>query len=491
MSKMPQHSKSGTQYSVEPTTEQNDNPPGDYEEANGDHRSDVPGQSKTSRYIGCAFTWAKDQSLIVVAKGPSPSAYPSSRDWVQLSRQSFCGKHSSRLNQIVLQTETEIENSAPSNSPVVYLQIAWSLIFTNSLRDFIFLGHPTGTRSPSRRTSITYSHVFHGTSPSAAHSWKDPNTPFDPRDYTQYPTTYSTRAPHLPYIRRDNDSRLCLSCDDPRILSNNGYFHLNRTYVHELTEFSQQACDSLVPWKALGIRWDVEMVPELHGDILVLQGALTRRYETRSSIEQKVHNILLYSYEVIACRTLYFYRTLHEVLGGCRFVYGVEDSLVGTVLEHPLPSQPWVAELMRHGVPIFGVKSEVWRRLDNVPNGQHKGNDEHRYQERLRSILNVSQVHSIRVCVPSPVQNPTMWRIMPPWDASEVPIEDRILQMIKHHSDSYLEPYLSDTFEELLWELQQVLGSRIKNFIPDPELSKVCLIFSTQAGTASSYLNVL
>ena len=71
---------------------------------------------------------------------------------------------------------------------------------------------------------------------------------------------------------------------------------------------------------------------------------------------------------------------------------------------------------------------------------------------------------------------------MPPQNPSEIPIEDQIFRVIKRHSDPYLEPYLSSAFEELLWELQQLLGDRIKNYIPDPELSRVCFLIVSSVG---------
>jgi hypothetical protein len=91
---MPQCTRGSTQSTVSaanPSPEQN-NPPGDYEEVNDNHRSNDPDRSATTGHTGHAFTWAKNNNLIKVTQLMAPPSYPSAIHWVQLSRQSFRGK---------------------------------------------------------------------------------------------------------------------------------------------------------------------------------------------------------------------------------------------------------------------------------------------------------------------------------------------------------------------------------------------------------------
>jgi hypothetical protein len=346
---------------------------------------------------------------------------------------------------------------------IIYLQIGWALTFTNSLRSFVFLGHPK-THVPSLSSTPLDAEVHRGRSPLAAYSWKDDSVPFDPSDYTQYPTTYSLASPHLPYIKRNPDSSLCLTHNDSRIICIDDVFCLDSTYVSRLVEFSQRAFDSFTSWKSVGIKWGVEIVPELSTSLSLLHCALTCEYTDISIARQAVHDVLLYSYEIAACRTLYYHRTLQMILGACHSVDGVDDTMVGTVLEHPLPSTLSVEHLLMDGVPIFCVESEVWKRFDSTPNGLQQGSLEAETQSVLCSIQNSSQIRTIRVRVPSQSRRPFNWRIAPVRGPSEPPIEDIVFEIVKDSSANW---------REILGKLRQVFGKRIKNYVSDPHPSKV------------------
>ncbi|KAF9503612.1 hypothetical protein BS47DRAFT_1402257 [Hydnum rufescens UP504] len=295
-------------------------------------------------------------------------------------------------------THSGLESLKALGMQVLYLQIAWALVYTNSMHDFIFLGHPdcSATTPPDVTSMSLYDNEPSGLQESwAAYSWKDTSVPFDPHDYTQYPMTYSHKYPHLPYIKQRPDPQFFLSRDDPRIIPKDAGFHLDISYVRDLVEFSQKTFDSFVSWKLLGALWNVDPVPRLEGDISSLQVALQYDYGDISLARQAIHNILRYSYEVTACRTLYFHRTLHKVLGKHQFIYGIDDSMVGTVLEHPFPQTPWVQELMADGVPIFCVKDDVWRRLDSLPNGYQLGNHEIEEQNVLKLFEGLAHVLTV------------------------------------------------------------------------------------------------
>ncbi|KAF9503176.1 hypothetical protein BS47DRAFT_1369736 [Hydnum rufescens UP504] len=142
--------------------------------------------------------------------------------------------------------------------------------------------------------------------------------------------------------------------------------------------------DSFHAWKLLGIRWNVKLVSELPEDLHSLQIALHDGFNHLPHLQQAMHNILCYSYE-----------TLRAVVGSCHFVYGIDDHMVGTVLKYPLPSSPWVEELIADGVPIFCVKSEVWRHFDHTPNGYHQDSHKPEIQLALRSAQKASQIQMI------------------------------------------------------------------------------------------------
>ncbi|KAF9503260.1 hypothetical protein BS47DRAFT_1402582 [Hydnum rufescens UP504] len=305
-----------------------------------------------------AMTWDKDQRLVKAEYGTNSSAYPSSQDF------------------------TRLFDSAPSRPgmQVLYLQIAWALVYTNSMCDFVFLGHPdcSATTSPDVTSMSLYDNEPSGLQESwAAYSWKDTSVPFDPHDYTQYPTTYSRKYPHLPYIKRRPDPQFCLSRDDPRIIPKDAGFHLDISYVHDLVEFSQKTFDSFVIYRPSKSPFSMIMVISL---LLDKQSTIFCRY----------------SYEVTACRTLYFHQTLRKVLGKRQFIYGIDDSMVGTVLEHPFLQTPWVQELMADGVPIFCIKDDVWRQLDSLPNGYQLGNHEIEEQNVLKSFEGLAHVLTVR-----------------------------------------------------------------------------------------------
>jgi hypothetical protein len=251
-------------------------------------------------------------------------------------------------------------------------------------------------------------------------------------------------------------------------------------------EFSQKAFDSFVSWKLLGTLWNVDPVPRLEGDISSLQIALRYKYGDISRARQAIHNILCYSYEVAACRTLYFYWTLHKILGKHQFMYGIDDSMVGTVLEHPFPETPWVQELMADGVPIFCIKDDVWRRLDSLPNGYQWGNHEIEEQNVLKSFQGLAHVLTVRVRVPANTRHPSNWMIVPICDEYEPPIEDVVFQIINDGTDDDI---------NLLWHLKQVFGNRIVNNMPDTESLKVHLVLHLTVDcvilTGESYLQQL
>ena len=348
---------------------------------------------------------------------------------------------------------------------IIHVQIAWSLTYTNSLRDFVFLGHPTISDVASTPDDmLLYSERCGGLKPLAAYSCKDESASFDPHDYTQYPTTYCLKSPHLPYIKRDLNRRLCLTHDDPRIILDDNVYRLDKQYICDLIEFSQHAFDSFESWKSLGTRWDIETVPGLHDDILSLQAALQYEHTDISNIQQAVHNILRYSYEVSACRTLCFYRTLRVALGSCQLICGIDDFMVGTVLEHPFPPTSWAQELHANGVPLFCVRSEVWRRFDYSPDGHHRGSHETEHQNTLQALLHTSQIRTTRVHVPTQTQHPSDWRIMSSRDASEPPIEDVVFRTLKDAT-----PFNVDH----LSELKRILGERLKIYVPESNGPKV------------------
>jgi hypothetical protein len=230
---------------------------------------------------------------------------------------------------------TPLVNEIPPGKGVIYLQIAWGLMFTNSLCSFTFFGHPK-----HNVTSPVGAKACGSPGPWTAYSWKDDRVPFNPGNYTQYPTTYSPDSPHLPYIKRGPGSPLCLTQNDPRINSADGVFHLDHVYIQQLIEFSQHTFDSFTSWKSLAIRWDVEAVPELSEELSPLHIALQCEFTNVSLLWQAVHNVLQYSYEIAACHTLYYYRMLRVLLGTCHVMHSVDDSMVGAVFEHPLPSAP-------------------------------------------------------------------------------------------------------------------------------------------------------
>ncbi|KAF9516464.1 hypothetical protein BS47DRAFT_1390712 [Hydnum rufescens UP504] len=125
-----------------------------------------------------AMTWDKDQRLVKAEYGTNSSAYPSSQDFTRLSTQ----HHQESLK-------------APG------VQVLYS---------------KSATTSPDVTSMSLYDNEPSGLQESwAAYSWKNTSIPFDPRDYTQYPTTYSRKYPHLPYIKRRPDPQFCLSHDDP------------------------------------------------------------------------------------------------------------------------------------------------------------------------------------------------------------------------------------------------------------------------------------
>ena len=366
---------------------------------------------------------------------------------------------------LVARTNTFLVNVKTLDKQILYLQIGWTLTFTNSLRSFVFLGHPKlDAASPSVAPLDPKVRTSH--SPLTAYSWKDDSVPFDPSDYTQYPTTYSFHYPHLPYIKRSPDLSLCLTDNDHRIIDVDNIFHLDKAYISKLVEFSQQAFNSYASWKSVGIKWDVEAVPELSTNLSSLHFALQTEYSDISLARQAVHDILRYSYEIAACRTLYYHRTLRIVLGACHPVDGVDDNMVGTVLEHPLPSTPCVEHLLADGVPIFCVESEVWRRLDRTPNGRQQGSLEAETQSILRSLQDSSQIRTIRVRVPTQTQRPFSWRIAPTCSpsASEPPIEDIVFNIVKDDPVNY---------REIRCKLRQVFGKRIRNYVSDPQPSTV------------------
>jgi hypothetical protein len=364
-------------------------------------------------------------------------------------------------------TDSCLDDATTSDMELLYLQIAWALVYTNSMRDFTFLGHPNSSATSAPGALSLYDADPSGLRQSwAAYSWKDENSPFDPHDYTQYPTTYSCKYPHLPYIKRQPDPHLCLARNDPRIISNSG-FHIDVSYIHDLVEFSQKAFDSFVSWKLLGAQWNVEPVLGVEEDVSSLQAALHYEYDDISHARQAIHNILRYSYEVAACRTLYFYRTLHMVLGKCQFTYGVDDSMVGTVLEHPFPATSWAQELVANGVPIFCIKSDVWRHFICATSGYQQGSHEIEEQNILKSSQDAARVRTIRVRAPAQTRHPSNWTVVPARDPPEPPIEDTIFQIISNAPGEHI---------DLLRNLKQVFGDRLTNIMPDVEPLKVCFV---------------
>ncbi|KAF9505154.1 hypothetical protein BS47DRAFT_1368270 [Hydnum rufescens UP504] len=121
------------------------------------------------------------------------------------------------------------------------------------------------------------------------------------------------------------------------------------------TSLYSGAEDSFHAWKSLGIQWNVKLVSELLEDLHSLQIALHDGFNHLPHLQQAMHDILRYSYE-----------TLRAVVGSCHFVYGTDDHMVGTVLEYPLPSSPWVEELIADGVLIFCMKSEAQRGIQRA-----------------------------------------------------------------------------------------------------------------------------
>ncbi|KAF9518826.1 hypothetical protein BS47DRAFT_1358681 [Hydnum rufescens UP504] len=256
-----------------------------------------------------AMTWDKDQRLVKAEHGMNSLAYPLSQDFSKLS------------------TEHHQESPKAMGVQVLYLQIAWALVYTNSMHESIFLGHPNSraTPGPSVTSTSLYDKEPSGLQESwTAYSWKDTSKDFD----------------------------------------------------------------SFVSWKL--------------------------------------------------------------VLGKHQFMYGIDDSMVRTVLEHPLPQTPWVQELMADGVPIFCIKDD-W------------GNHEIEEQNVLKLFQGLAHVLTVQVHVPANTQHPLDWMIMPIHDESEPPIEDIVFWIINDGTDDHI---------NLLQHLKQVFGNHIMNNTPDTESHK-------------------
>jgi hypothetical protein len=167
-------------------------------------------------------------------------------------------------------------------------------------------------------------------------------------------------------------------------------------------------------------------------------------------------------------------------------MYGIDDSMVGSVLEHPFPETPWVQELMADGVPIFCIKDDVWRQLDSLPNGYQWGNHEIKGQNVLKSFQGLAHVLTVQVHVPANTQHPSNWMIMPICDEYEPPIEDVVFRIINDGTDDDI---------NLLRHLKQVFGNRIVNNTPDTESLKVRLVLHLTMDcvilTGKSYLQQL
>ncbi|KAF9503841.1 hypothetical protein BS47DRAFT_1402017 [Hydnum rufescens UP504] len=155
----------------------------------------------------------------------------------------------------------------------------------------------------------------------------------------------------------------------------------------------------------LGALWNVDPVPRLEGDISSLQVALQYDYGDISLARQAIHNILRYSYEVAACRTLYFHRTFASVGA-------------------PFPQTPWVQELMADGVPFSAS-----RMIANV----------------LKSFEGLAHVLTVRP-----------------------PIEDVVFRIINDGMDDHINLLrsLEQVFGTASWTMRQKQANRISNVYP-------------------------
>jgi hypothetical protein len=110
--------------------------------------------------------------------GINSLAYPSTQDLAKLSASLHHGRMAPKWLIMVTNACCVAVNPKPSTFPVMYLQIAWGLTFMNSLRAFIFFGHPFNDSHASDGASL-YSGVCVGTGSWTAYSWKDNKVPFD------------------------------------------------------------------------------------------------------------------------------------------------------------------------------------------------------------------------------------------------------------------------------------------------------------------------
>jgi hypothetical protein len=69
-------------------------------------------------------------------------------------------------------------------------------------------------------------------------------------------------------------------CNDSQIISHDDVFHLDHSYINNLTNFSQWATDSFHVWKSLGIQWNIKLVPELPEVLSLLQVALHHEFNS-------------------------------------------------------------------------------------------------------------------------------------------------------------------------------------------------------------------
>lgn len=250
---------------------------------------------------------------------------------------------------------------------------------------------------------------------------------FSPYDFTRVPVTYNKAAPYRPYIRRtpDDPSVPCGEDVEPG-------FKLKAVYLEKLRIFFAEQNIMYTGWLDVAKRIPIPHIPDTPAlppyvsEESRWEDHLTRTRTSLQGFTRVVTDYLQYAYELGGFGRYLQHRCIDaivESLGGTPPLYGVDDNMVGTMFEWPLPpDQTWVPELLDHGVPCFGVATNLGRREDVVPRRIVSAEEETVIAQLVEQIKaapstsrDILRKHMVRVRHSvEHVCRPAIWRTQPP-----------------------------------------------------------------------------
>lgn len=306
----------------------------------------------------------------------------------------------------------------------LFLQTGWCLRYSNTTRPLIYPAplatRPLASWDPDHPDTIVYDlpPPSPPRSPPIFHDAKD-CSPIAVFDALQTPQLWNASSPHLPYIIQRPDLNLRITPSD--VVRAGASHNVADDFKARLIDFANANIGSCAN-AALMARFFGVIIPEYSTALDVNRGAvhigrLDRSFSTFRALVACVTEVTRLAHEAQGFTTLVTRRVISHVAEKNRLPcpsFGLDNTMVGAIVLAPLDQKTTclLEQLGRDGVPCFAIQP-LWERLDTRYNGNHRAQDEARYQAKLQEHVQRGRTIVSHVLVQCPGRRLPHYTIKP------------------------------------------------------------------------------